>query len=90
MQTKVINGGYKTANGDTKIYIGRPSIYGNPYTIGKDGTRQEVIAKYKDYFYSNPLLQQQVLALKGKTLCCFCKPLACHGDVIVDYLENQV
>lgn len=27
--------------------------------------------------------------LKGKTLGCFCSPLACHGDVLVE-LVNQL
>jgi hypothetical protein len=34
-----------------EVYIGRPSIFGNPFTIGKDGSREEVIIKYKTYFY---------------------------------------
>ena len=28
------------------VYIGRPSKWGNPYVIGPDGTREQVIAKY--------------------------------------------
>ena len=27
--------------------------------------------------------------LKGKVLGCYCKPEACHGDIIVDFLEGQ-
>lgn len=86
--TKVINGGYKTANGIDKIYIGRGSPYGNPFKIGEDGTRQEAIAKYRDYMYSDRTYLAQLKALKDKTLCCFCKPLACHGDVIKEYLDS--
>ena len=29
------------------VYIGRPSKWGNPYEIGVDGSRKEVIEKYK-------------------------------------------
>jgi Domain of unknown function (DUF4326) len=29
------------------VYIGRPSILGNPFKIGKDGTREEVGQKYR-------------------------------------------
>ena len=29
------------------VYIGRPSIWGNPFVIGKDGSRNQVINKYK-------------------------------------------
>jgi len=34
-------------------YVGRPSPLGNPYMIGKDGTREEVIAKYEDWLVVN-------------------------------------
>jgi len=46
---------------------------------------------FADYFYerlaSDPEFRERVLALRGKTLGCFCKPRACHGDVIANYLE---
>ena len=57
-----------------------------------DGTREEVISKYIEYF--NARVEQEedfkksVLALKGKRLACFCHPKACHGDVIIKYLED--
>ena len=31
------------------VYIGRPSKWGNPFVVGKDGTREEVIGKYKKW-----------------------------------------
>ena len=75
-----------------EVYIGRGSVWGNPFVIGKDGSREEVIEKYKGYFnnkISNDVLfLNQTLNLKNKILGCFCKPLACHGDVIVEFLEN--
>lgn len=77
------------------IYIGRGSVYGNPYIIGKDGDRDEVIRKYKEYFYNriarDSQFKQAVDWLKGKdiTLGCYCKPLPCHGDVIVEYLNKE-
>lgn len=74
------------------VFIGRPTIYGNPYRIGPDGDRAEVIRKYKDYFYhrleTDPAFKRAVLKLKGRTLGCYCKPQPCHGDVIVQYLNN--
>jgi hypothetical protein len=33
------------------IYIGRPSLLGNPFVIGKDGDRAEVIAKYRIWLW---------------------------------------
>ena len=65
------------------IYIGRPSKWGNPYKIGPDGTREEVIWKYKLYISQNQSLLNSLHELKGKDLVCFCKPLPCHGDVLL-------
>ena len=63
------------------IYIGRPSKWGNPFTIGKDGTREEVILKYIDWLEQQPQLLAQISELKGKTLGCWCHPKPCHGDI---------
>ena len=35
------------------IYIGRPSKWGNPFVIGRDGNREQVIEKYP-HVYSRP------------------------------------
>lgn len=73
------------------VYIGRGSIYGNPFIIGKDGIRKDVISKYRDWFY-NKLKDKRfcdnVLALKDKSIGCYCKPDDCHGDVIAEYLNG--
>lgn len=70
------------------IYIGRPSKWGNPYVIGKDGSRSEVIDKYRDYILSNQKLMADLHELKGKVLGCWCSPKPCHGDVLTD-LANK-
>ena len=68
------------------VYIGRPSFWGNPFAIGKDGDREEVIEKYRVYLWSKicsgEITLEQLASLHGKTLGCFCSPLACHGDVL--------
>lgn len=64
------------------IYIGRPSKWGNPFGIGKHGTRDEVIAKYEEWVRKQPRLMAALHELKGKILVCWCKPKACHGDVL--------
>lgn len=77
---------------DYDVYIGRGSDFGNPYRIGPDGTREEVIVKYRDYFYQrivyDEMFKKAVLNLRGKRLGCFCKPKDCHGDIIVEYLNE--
>jgi hypothetical protein len=86
--TKVVNVDKKESY---DIYIGRGSNWGNPYAIGFDGDdRDEVIRKYK-YDFDRGFLKaskEQLLSLKGKTLGCHCKPFACHGDVLADYLNS--
>ena len=71
------------------VYIGRPSKWGNPFEIGKDGTRKDVLKKYKNYILSNIDLYNSLYELKGKVLGCWCKPLGCHGDVLVELIENE-
>ena len=75
------------------ICIMRPSIYGNHYVIGRDGTREEVIAKFRIYFkrrmHNDLVYCQAVGELRGKKIGCCCAPLACHGDVYVEFLEGE-
>jgi hypothetical protein len=67
------------------VYCGRPSKFGNPFRIGRDGTRLEVIEKYRDWIMKNPKLLYDVKReLRGKVLGCFCRPKACHCDVLVE------
>lgn len=79
------------------VYIGRGSVFGNPFT---EGTREEMIAEYKTYFHKeclkprSPLkegvdtLFDRMMDGENLKLMCFCKPKACHGDVIKDYLQK--
>ena len=79
------------------VYIGRPGPWGNPFVLNRDGTRGEVIAKYRRYLWQRirregaPFITQ-LASLQGKTLGCFCAPKACHGEVLVkaaDWAANQ-
>lgn len=70
------------------IYIGRGSPWGNPYIIGKDGNRVEVIAMYR--VYAKRMLDSNADWLKplvnAEGLVCYCKPEGCHGDVLVEMM----
>jgi hypothetical protein len=70
------------------IYIGRPGKWGNPFAIGKDGSRDEVIAKYRRWILSQPDLMAALPELTGRTLGCWCAPHACHGDVLAELAEG--
>jgi len=76
--------------GHHDVYIGRPSKWGNPFIIGKDGTREEVIRKYENYILGFPELLEQLSELKGKVLGCWCRPEACHGDVLIKLVAERV
>lgn len=72
------------------IYIGRrtrqhaASKWGNPFHIGKDGTRDEVIAKYRAWIQTRPDLMAALPELRDKVLGCWCSPQACHGHVLAE------
>lgn len=70
------------------VYIGRPSIWGNPFSIGKDGRRKEVIRKYEQWIRNKPELLNRLHELKGMTLGCWCSPKSCHGDVLIKLVRE--
>jgi hypothetical protein len=70
------------------VYIGRPSKWGNPFVIGVDGTREQVIQLYEDYIRASAHLWAAIPELRGKVLGCWCHPKPCHGDVLAR-LANQ-
>lgn len=84
--TKVVN--IRSYDGDY-IYIGRGSKWGNPYKIGKDGTRDEVIIKYEKYIKGKQELLCDLPKLAGETLGCYCYPKKCHGDILVKLLRER-
>lgn len=91
MRPSVVN----ITNSPCDVYIGRggkgglqPSIWGNPFRIGADGSREEVITRYRDYLLQSPTLLFQLPNLAGKTLGCHCHPLACHGDVLLEWANH--
>lgn len=70
-------------------YIGRPGKWGNPFVIGRDGTRDEVVRKYRDYILNSPSLIAALPELRGRDLVCWCAPCACHGDVLLELANRR-
>ncbi len=76
------------------VFIGRPSKWSNPFIIGVDGNRKQVIEKYRQWItQTKVLLLWQLDELKGKTLGCWCKSpkhpnRPCHGDVLLELIEK--
>lgn len=72
------------------ILIDRTTKYGNPFVIGRNGTRKEVIEKCRGYILERKDLVEILQELRGKVLACWCKPLACHGDIYVELIDAMV
>jgi hypothetical protein len=75
------------------VYVGRPSALGNPFLVGRDGTREDVIARYRRWlrvqWRKQGTVRRELECLAAKyrrdgqlTLLCWCAPLPCHADVV--------
>lgn len=89
----VRRGGFLQGHSDY-VYIGRDCAeftdegWGNPFHIGLDGDRTEVLRKYREWVLGNPYLLQRLPLLKDKILGCWCKPFDCHGDVLAELVNK--
>lgn len=71
------------------INVCRPSIFGNPFKIGKKYTRGQCIRAYIIWFKASKSLQRKAREqLTGKRLGCYCHPQACHANVLCMYVEG--
>ena len=84
-------------------YVGRPTAFGNPFTIGCEAWRfsttvphpvpetlAQVLEDYR-YFANQWLLAQHdwLDELKGKDLACWCSlENSCHADILLELLEE--
>lgn len=88
MTTIVVN---RSSTDDYDVYIGRPSKWGNPFRVGEDGTREEVIEKYRKWFLTSEeasVLRNSISEIFDKKIACWCKPKSCHGDVLAEYANS--
>lgn len=84
---------------DYDVYVGRApaprgnadtTIWGNPFVVGRDGTRAEVVERYEHYVLSSPALMARIGDLVDKRLGCWCRVGdPCHGDVLVRLAERH-
>lgn len=77
-------------DGPGRIYVGRPSPWGNPYEIGRDGTREQVLEYYRTHLEAcldhNPYFLDE---LRDKDLVCWCAPERCHADILLEYANAE-
>ena len=84
------------------VYIGRrmprfglaQSLYANPYRIGVDGDRDEVVEKYRQWVLTGQdtlarWIRAHVHELQSKRLGCWCAPERCHGEVLAEMAERS-
>lgn len=70
------------------VLIDRTTPWGNPFVIGRDGDRGQVIARYEQHLLASPGLLAALPQLRGKVLGCWCAPQPCHGDVLARYADG--
>lgn len=78
------------------VYVGRPSVYGNPYVFRK-GDSHELFIAVEDYrkwiLACGPRaitdIERIRTNLRGKNLACWC-PLdqSCHADVLLEIAND--
>ena len=69
--------------------IDRQSDWGNPFILGPDGDRATVIESFRIYFDRKLSLHKRLGELRGKVLACWCCPESCHGDVLIEKVEQH-
>lgn len=78
--------------GDARI--DRATAFGNPFVLGGDGTRAEVIARFeareRARVAADPARRAAVAGLHGRRLFCWCAPEPCHGDVLAQLAAEIV
>lgn len=77
-------------NWDTGVFIGRPTKWGNPFVIGPDCDRKQAVQMFAQYLRKNPRLMAAARKeLRGRNLLCYCAPLECHGDILLEVANSE-
>ena len=83
--------GYRVLKEPRTIRIDRQTKWGNPFIIGRDGSRNLVITKYRVMLWKKisegQISVHELAGMAGCKLACWCKPLPCHGDVLNDAIS---
>jgi len=84
---------------DCDIYIGRrmtmggwnlpQSKWANPFPVKKESERADALRKYEEWIRTQPHLIASLEELRGKRLGCWCKPKACHGDILIRLMDEK-
>ena len=76
---------------DNTVLIDRRTKWGNPFKLGVDGDREQVIARYRADLWrriqAGEVPLEELAELHGCWLACWCEPLPCHGDILARAAE---
>lgn len=82
----------KTNEDKKERYPKKSSVFSNPFKIGRDGDRNDVLDKYREYIVEKldkeSSLKDELLRLKGKNLGCWCAPEPCHANILLELIEK--
>ncbi len=74
------------------IYVGRPSMWGNPFEMKKESDRDMVVLKFRNWLRTKgpkqDAINNSIKDLAGKDLVCWCAPKACHADVLLEIANS--
>ncbi len=76
------------------IYVGRPSMWGNPFIVGVNVQDvQDALEGYREFLRASqkyPAFFKALKELRGKNLACWC-PLdqPCHADVLLELANRE-
>lgn len=83
----------KEADGTQRRWPPQESVWCNPFKVGRDGSREEVLDQFETLLATrleaSPALRDELIKLEGKHLGCWCKPEGCHGDVLTKAISAE-
>lgn len=73
------------------VYVGRPTIFGNPYEMKSEKDRDRVCDLYEIHarkMMNSVWFVEELKKLKGKDLVCWCYPKRCHAETLIKLCEE--
>lgn len=79
-------------NEQFEVRIDRQSRWGNPFKLNSEAEREQCIVQFLDYaraqVKAGHWTVEELAALRGKTLGCWCGDIGCHGHVLAWVAEQ--
>ena len=79
------------------LYVGRKcnghnkaSYWQNPFRISSSCSRENAISKYRVLLEQDMEMQSKLISLSNKNLGCWCLPLPCHGEILINAFKELI